>query len=110
MSVISPVLAVDDTTAYAGFALAGLACSAFFPMLVAFTAGQAPQAISWIASMLTAAMMVGVGIGSYAVGALRGSLPIAQLYGPAIAMPAACLLSIVVALMLARAAAQRLRR
>lgn len=100
----------SDTTAYAGFALAGLACSAFFPMLVAFTAGQAPQAISWIASMLTAAMMVGVGIGSYAVGALRGSLPIAQLYGPAIAMPAACLISIVVALRLGRSAAQRLRR
>lgn len=79
------------STAYLGFALAGLSCSAFFPMLVAFTAERSPTAISWIASMLTAAMMVGVGIGSYAVGALRGGMPIAALYGQAIVAPLLCL-------------------
>lgn len=86
------VASVD--TAYLGFALAGLSCSAFFPMLVAFTAQQSPAAISWIASMLTAAMMVGVGIGSYAVGALRSGMPIASLYGQAIIAPLLCLLCI----------------
>jgi len=68
------------TGAIAGFAFAGFACSAFFPILVAFAAERFPREISWIASMLTAAMMVGVGVGSYAVGALRGSSTIASLY------------------------------
>lgn len=77
--------------ALAGFALAGLGCSAFFPMLVAFAAGRFPASVSWIASMLTAAMMVGVGIGSYAVGALRGDRSIAQLYDVSIAWPLAAL-------------------
>jgi fucose permease len=90
-------------TAYIGFALAGLSCSAFFPMLVAFTAERSPTAISWIASMLTAAMMVGVGIGSYAVGALRGGMPIAALYGQAIIAPLLCLLCIGAGLVLIRA-------
>ncbi|WP_157218341.1 MFS transporter [Flavisphingomonas formosensis] len=88
--------------AYAGFGLAGLACSAFFPMLVAFTAARTPRAISWIASMLTAAMMVGVGIGSYAVGALRGATPIARLYGQAIVAPLACLACVAIAFTIAR--------
>lgn len=77
--------------ALAGFALAGLGCSAFFPMLVAFAAGRFPASVSWIASMLTAAMMVGVGIGSYAVGALRGDRSIAELYDVSIAWPLAAL-------------------
>jgi predicted MFS family arabinose efflux permease len=89
-------------TAYAGFAMAGLSCSAFFPMLVAFTAGRSPDAISWIASMLTAAMMVGVGIGSYAVGALRGNAPIAGLYGEAMLAPVLCLACVVVSILIIR--------
>ncbi|MEH3047638.1 MFS transporter [Sphingomonas adhaesiva] len=92
----------DAAQAYGGFAAAGLACSAFFPMLVAFTAARAPQAISWIASMLTAAMMVGVGLGSYAVGALRGGASIASLYGYATAVPVACLLCVALAVALSR--------
>lgn len=88
--------------ALAGFALAGLACSAFFPMLVAHTAARTPRAISWIASMLTAAMMVGVGIGSYAVGALRGAMPIAGLYSEAVVVPAACMICVLVTLIVGR--------
>lgn len=93
-------------TAYAGFAMAGLSCSAFFPMLVAFTAGRSPDAISWIASMLTAAMMVGVGIGSYAVGALRGNAPIAALYGEAVLAPLLCLACVVASIVLMRRTAR----
>lgn len=68
------------TAAIVGFALAGLACSAFFPMLVGYAAGVHPGHVSWIASMLTAAMMLGVGIGSYAVGALRSTVSLPTLY------------------------------
>lgn len=67
-------------SALLGFAFAGFACSAFFPMLVTFSAKPFAHAISWIASMLTAAMMVGVGIGSYLVGALHSVLSIGALY------------------------------
>lgn len=91
-----------DRGSLAAFALAGLSCSAFFPMLVAFTASASPAAISWIASMLTAFMMVGVGIGSYAVGALRGGAPIANLYGYAVTAPAACLLAVFLAIIVSR--------
>ena len=68
------------TAAVCAFALAGLACSAFFPMLVGYTAEVHPRHVSWIASMLTAAMMLGVGIGSYAVGALRSTVALPTLY------------------------------
>ncbi|MFZ5704413.1 MAG: MFS transporter [Pseudomonadota bacterium] len=85
-----------------GFAAAGLSCSAFFPMLVAFAAAPTPQAISWIASMLTAAMMVGVGIGSYAIGALRGSKPIAALYPQSTLAPALCLIATLAAFVMIR--------
>lgn len=89
-------------SAMIAFAAAGLSCSAFFPMLVAFAAAPTPRAISWIASMLTAAMMVGVGIGSYAIGALRGSEPIAELYLQSTAAPALCLISSLAAFFLIR--------
>lgn len=99
--LVLPTIATA-TGAYVGFALAGLACSAFFPMLVAFAAARSVAAISWVASMLTAAMMVGVGIGSYAVGAMRGAVPIAMLYREAIAVPLTCLICVAVAIVLSR--------
>lgn len=94
--VLLPTI-TGPTAAYAGFALAGIGCSAFFPMLVAFTAERFPAAVSWIASMLTAAMMVGVGIGSYAVGALKGGRPIAALYEVSVTYPLAVIALILVA-------------
>jgi predicted MFS family arabinose efflux permease len=76
-----------EVTALASFALAGLACSGFFPLLVGFSAARYPRSVSWIASMLTASMMIGVGIGSYAIGALRTSLTITTLYRYSIIYP-----------------------
>lgn len=70
-----------------GFAFAGFACSGFFPLLVGFAAAPFPREVSWIASMLTAAMMVGVGIGSYVIGALREALSITVLYRYSIIYP-----------------------
>lgn len=69
------------------FGLAGLGCSAFFPMLVAYAAGRYPNDVAWIGSTLTAAMMVGVGVGSYGVGALAGAFSIAELYRFALICP-----------------------
>jgi hypothetical protein len=47
--------------------------------------------------MLTAAMMVGVGLGSYALGALRSVMPISALYTYAIAAPLGALSLVLVA-------------
>jgi len=84
----------SPVTALLGFALAGVACSAFFPMLVGFASDRHPVHVSWIASMLTAAMMLGVGIGSYAVGALRETLALPDLYRVSVAYPILVLLAL----------------
>lgn len=62
------------------FALAGLGCSAFFPLSIAIISNRFPAHIAWSSSMLIAALMVGVGLGSFVVGALRTMLPLEQLY------------------------------
>jgi fucose permease len=80
--------------AIASFAFAGLACSAFFPLMVAVGSSQYPYAISWLASMLTAALMLGVGVGSYAVGALIDSFPLERIYYVSAICPAVTLLMI----------------
>ena len=80
--------------AIAGFAFAGLACSAFFPLMVAVGSNQYPYAISWLASMLTAALMFGVGVGSYAIGALVDSIPLERIYYVSALYPAIALLLI----------------
>lgn len=87
----------SHATALLGFALAGLACSAFFPMLVGFAADAHPKHVSWIASMLTAAMMLGVGIGSYAVGAFRSVVSLPDLYRSSAIYPVLVLTALYVA-------------
>jgi fucose permease len=87
------------------FAFAGLACSAYFPMLVAYAASAYPNRVSWIASMMITAQMVGIGFGTYAVGMLKGTSSIAELYRAAIALPIATSILLVLALRLRPAAA-----
>ena len=84
------------TTALLGFAFAGFACSGFFPLLVGVAVAPFPRDVSWIASMLTAAMTVGVGIGSYVIGALHHALSITALYRYSVIYPAALLAVLVV--------------
>lgn len=62
------------------FAAAGLACSAFFPLTVSLAAEGSPAGEAGAASVLTAALMVGVGIGSFVVGPLRSLVSLADLY------------------------------
>jgi len=70
----------DAGTGIALFALAGLACSAFFPLTVGFGAERFPGHVPWVSGMLTAALMLGVGAGSFALGPLRRLLDLAALY------------------------------
>jgi predicted MFS family arabinose efflux permease len=71
-----------------GYGVAGLACSAFFPLMVAIAGRPYPQHISWIASMLTASLMLGVGAGSYVIGGLLETLPLSTLYRYLAVLPA----------------------
>nr|WP_298724668.1 MFS transporter [uncultured Steroidobacter sp.] len=78
------------------FAFAGVACSAYFPMLVAYAASAFPERVAWIASMMITAQMVGIGLGTYAIGLIKGTASITSLYYAATALPAATLLLIAV--------------
>ena len=62
------------------FALAGLACSAFFPLTITLASAHFPDHVAWASSMLIAALMVGVGLGSSVIGPLREWLTLEQMY------------------------------
>ncbi|HYN39175.1 MAG TPA: MFS transporter [Rhodospirillales bacterium] len=74
------------------FALAGLACSAFLPLSITLASHRFPHDVAFVSSMLVAALMVGVGIGSFAVGALREVLSFDTLYRLSVLYPVFVLL------------------
>ena len=69
-----------ETSLVLGYGFAGLACSAFFPLMVSIASRPFPGHLSWIASMLTASLMLGVGAGSYLIGAVSRFVPIERMY------------------------------
>lgn len=71
---------VSEDAGLALFALAGLACSAFFPLTIALASRRFEPNTAWVSSMLTAALMLGVGLGPFAVGALREAVSLENLY------------------------------
>ena len=79
--------AATPSEAILAFGFAGLACSAFFPIMVAVAAEAYPHAVSWIASMLTAAMMIGVGLGSFGIGNLKETISLEEIYSYSTAYP-----------------------
>ena len=62
------------------FAFAGLACSAFFPLTITLISERFPHHVAFVSSMMMAALMVGVGVGSFLIGALREFLVFETLY------------------------------
>lgn len=82
--------------AIAAFAFAGLACSAFFPLTVATASARFPAAVPLTSSLLTAALMIGVGLGSFVVGGLSSLTTLTQLYWLSAVYPAAILLLMLV--------------
>jgi Fucose permease len=70
------------------FVLAGLACSAFFPLSIALVSQRFPQQVALVSSLMIAALMSGVGLGSFLLGALRGGLSFEQLYAYSAIYPA----------------------
>lgn len=62
------------------FALAGLACSAFFPLTVESAVRESPEHAATISSILIAALMIGAGGGSFVLGSLREAFDLSTLY------------------------------
>ncbi len=62
------------------FALAGLGCSAFYPLTVALASRRFPGHVAWVSSMTFAALAAGIGAGSFLTGALRARLPLSTIY------------------------------
>lgn len=69
------------------YALGGLACSAFFPLTVAIAVRIHPGQAAALSSLLTAALMLGVGGGSFLIGLLKQSLNWNSLYHLAALFP-----------------------
>lgn len=69
------------------FALAGLASSAFFPLTITLASQRFPGHVAWVSSMIIAALMVGVGLGSFLIGSLREWLTLEQIYQLSAAYP-----------------------
>lgn len=80
------------------FALAGLACSAFFPLTIGLISSRFPHHVAWVSSMMIAALMIGVGLGTFIIGALRMELGMEQLYRISAGYPLAALVLAVIAL------------
>jgi fucose permease len=69
------------------FALAGLACSAFFPLSIGIVSERFPAHGPWVSSMMIAALMAGVGLGSWMVGLLRDAFAMETLYRLSVMYP-----------------------
>ncbi len=57
-----------------GLALAGIACSYFFPLTISFASAEAPESASATSGLMVSSIMIGTGIGTFSVGAIRNSL------------------------------------
>ena len=79
---------MTPSAAIFGFGLAGLGCSAFFPLTVATASDRFSGAVAFVSSMLTAALMFGSGTASFMVGGLRTSLSLEELYRVSAIYPA----------------------
>ena len=73
-------LATGPVSGIAVFAFAGLACSAYFPLLIAIAAEVFPRHVAWVSSALIAALMVGIGAVSFLIGWAREVLSFEAIY------------------------------
>jgi MFS transporter len=67
------------------YLLAGLGCSAFYPLTVGLASRRFPGHMAWVASIAYGALVTGIGAGSFLTGALKTLLPLSTLY-PAFAL------------------------
>jgi hypothetical protein len=89
MAVVMFALPLVETplSGVLAFAAAGFATAAAFPMTVALATSALGLRAESAAALLTAALMIGVGAGSFAIGALREALDFTALYRIGAAFP-----------------------
>ncbi len=77
MAVMFPVVTTTGTGVFAifGYGLAGLACSAVFPILMGLASEEAPEHLPQVSSILSACLLIGLGLGSFWVGPLSTEIP-----------------------------------
>ena len=93
----------DSTVAGIGlFAFAGLACSAFFPLTITLVSQRFPQHVAFVSSLMIAALMTGIGVGTFALGALREQFEFEALYRLSALYPAGALILALAVLVLSR--------
>jgi len=73
-------LARSPATGIGLFAVAGFACSAFFPLTIGRVSERFPAETALVSSVMVAALMIGVGLGTFLVAPLRAMLSLPQLY------------------------------
>jgi fucose permease len=62
------------------FSLAGLGCSAFFPLNVSLAMRYFPQHAAMTGGLMSASVMLGIGFASYGIAPLRAYFPLEQIY------------------------------
>ncbi|MHB8534823.1 MAG: MFS transporter [Sulfuricaulis sp.] len=62
------------------FALAGAACSIYFPLVMSLSLARFPEQQTQVAGLVVAALMVGEGFGSYGLGQLQAAMPLDRIY------------------------------
>ena len=73
----------DRTNGIAVFAIAGLACSGFFPMTVGYGETAFPELVTIAAGWLIAAYQLGYGIAAFGAGALDRVVSLSVIFGSA---------------------------
>lgn len=66
--------------AFALFTLAGLGCSAFYPLTVGLASRRFPGHVTWVTTILYSALVAGLGVGSFLMGALRSRMDLGEMY------------------------------
>jgi uncharacterized membrane protein len=69
------------------YSFAGLSCSGFFPLTVGRAATRFPQNAALVSSLMVAALMLGVGLGSFALGSLRTLFSLTTIFQTAMLLP-----------------------
>lgn len=82
MAGASLLLPLADTPRRAAllFGLAGLGCSAFYPLTVGLASRRFPAHVAWVGAMAYAALVSGIGAGSFLTGMLRVRLSFVTIY------------------------------
>jgi predicted MFS family arabinose efflux permease len=100
MAAASLLLPLADSPRRAAllFGLAGLGCSAFYPLTVGLASRRFPGHVAWVSAMAYAALVSGIGAGSFLTGMLRVRLPFETIYRWSALCPLVALLLAVPAL------------